>query len=987
MNSALLPALSRSLLVCFALLVPVPVTAAAQGLVAGEVSGHVSNAATGAYLEGAEVEMVGAALRAFTDREGRFTLRETPVGAQRVRISYSGLDEKTIELDLVAGTPGRVDVELAESVHRLATFVVTGEREGDAASLARQRAASNLVNVVAMDSFGNVADGNLGNFFQRLTGVGVVKEAGEIVGIGLRGTPSHLNAVTIDGAQWASANAGSTPLGPNPGNADRAQQIDHIPAELFKEVEVFKANTPDRPANSLGGGANLVTRSAFDVKRRVITYRAGINLNTYRSGFDRHGPTAALTFLDTLGAERRFGVSLSASYSRSINIRDRIQMTHGQLEDDRKTLARTLNDVTARDRIGLGGKLEYRTSGDARFYLSGNYYYHTVDTDRVDWRANDSASGRIADYVRVSRAQLEAGVQPRTTANQTASIAPGFSSTFTEMLNANWANQRAIEKRRTRGHKIELGGEKAWGEAKLTAHASYSPAASNNNFKGFTTTLPGIGMSIDNSRDASRPVYTQTYGPSVAAGSDFRLYTGEWFEQPDRTANTIAEFRSDYERPLALAGVRVTGKAGIAFRTQDYWRFNSWRPRWNYVGADGVAGRTPAGTNDDNLRQFVLPAPGYGLFNGRYPERDLLDARAVETLFRGSPQLFAPIGGSVTNFGLPAAGNEEVSAAYALGRTRWGNLAVLGGVRVERAEYRGVGRNTDPRNAGVVLAEREADHQELFPSLHLRYEVRRNLLLRASYSTSSSRPPFSALVPITTVSYNTTTGFGQVSRNNPSLQPNYSRNYDVSAEYYLEPAGVFSVGWFHKDVRDFIAQLSDIVPEGPGNGFDGQYAGFDLVTNSNLGLATITGVEFNYSQRFRRLPRPFDGFTLMANYTRLSAVGQFNEGWSQLPQFISRSGNVVLRYEWLKWAASVTHNYTGPFIRSYNANRALVPQVTADPTTDLNLQFRWRQGATFFVDYLNVFNHSPDWYSLQPHRVDMSEVYGPRLNVGVSGRF
>ena len=972
----------------FFLLAATPGVVFAAAAAGGEVAGRVSNAATGGYLEGAEVWIAGTSLQALTLRDGSFNLREVPAGGQRVRVAYTGLEEKTLEVAVAPGGTVRLDIELTDAVHRLATFVVTGEREGDAASITKQRQAPTGVNVVSVDSFGNVADGNLGNFFQRLTGVGVVKEAGEIVGVGLRGTPAHLNAVTIDGAQWASANAGSGPLGPNPGNADRAQQIDHIPAELFKEVEVFKANTPDRPANSLGGGANLVTRSAFDLKRRVITYRAGINYNNYRSGFDRYGPTAALTLVDTLGTARKFGLSMSASYSRSINIRDRIQTTHEQLEDDRKTLARTLNDVSARDRIGLGGKLEFQAGGSARFYLSSNYYYQTLDMDRIDWRATDSAAGRIADYARVSRAQIEAGVQPRNTTNQTASIAPGFTSTFTEMLNANWINQGAIEKRRNRGHKIELGGEQTWGDAKLTAHASYSSAASNNNFKGFTTTLPRIGMSIDTSRDARRPVYTQTYGPSVAAGSDFRLYTGEWHEQPgDRTANTITELRSDYERSLALAGVRVTGKAGVAFRAQDYWRFNSWRPRWNYVGADGVAGRTPAGNNDDNLQQFVLSAPGYGLFNGRYPERDALDTRAVEALFRRSPQLFAPIGGSVTNIGLPAAGNEEVSAAYALGRTRWGNLAVLGGVRVERTEYRGVGRNTDPRNTGVVLAEREADHQDLFPSLHLRYEMRRNLLLRASYSTSSSRPPFSALVPITTVSYNTTTGFGQVSRNSPGLKPNYSENYDVSAEYYLEPAGVFSVGWFHKDVRDFITQLRDVIPEGPNNGFDGQYAGFDLVTNTNLGSATISGVEFNYSQRFRQLPKPFDGFTLMANYTKLRAVGQFNEGWSELPQFISRSGNAVLRYEWRKWAGSVTHNYTGPFIRSYNANRALVPQVTADPTTDLNIQFRWRQGVTFFVDYLNIFNHSPDWYSLRPHRVDMSEVYGPRLNVGVSGRF
>ena len=93
-------------------------------------------------------------------------------------------------------------------------------------------------------------------------------------------------SVTLDGTRTAGATTGFSPQG------DRAPLIDQVPSELIKEIEITKGNTPDQSADSLGGTVNLVTKSAFDFKQRVITYRLGLNLNTYRDGDfvrDDHG--------------------------------------------------------------------------------------------------------------------------------------------------------------------------------------------------------------------------------------------------------------------------------------------------------------------------------------------------------------------------------------------------------------------------------------------------------------------------------------------------------------------------------------------------------------------------------------------------------------------------------------------------------------------------------------------------------------------------
>lgn len=36
---------------------------------------------------------------------------------------------------------------------------------------------------------------------------------------------------------------------------------------------------------------------------------------------------------------------------------------------------------------------------------------------------------------------------------------------------------------------------------------------------------------------------------------------------------------------------------------------------------------------------------------------------------------------------------------------------------------------------------------------------------------------------------------------------------------------------------------------------------------------------------------------------------------------------------------------------------------------------------------VNIFNRAPSWYTVSANRRKMSEVYGARLSMGVSGRF
>jgi iron complex outermembrane recepter protein len=402
-------------------------------------------------------------------------------------------------------------------------------------------------------------------------------------------------------------------------------------------------------------------------------------------------------------------------------------------------------------------------------------------------------------------------------------------------------------------------------------------------------------------------------------------------------------------------------------------------------------------TNDDGIAQFRLGAPSYGLFNNRYPQLDWLDAYGFDRYFAANPRFFQANGTSVSYYPPKNIINETVRAGYGQTRFSQGRLTLLGGVRYEATRVRAQGRLNDTGNPTDRAIKTAGDYAKLFPSIHGRFEARRNLIGRLSYSTSSARPRISDIVPTTSVSYTPTAfGRGLVTQANPSLKPQYSKNYDAAVEYYFEPAGVFSAGWFHKEISDFISNRSPnpIIGTGSENGFDGRYAGFELATKTNLNRAIIQGWEFNYIQRLTGLPGLLKNFSLYGNYTRLrtssspdvpSAPGTVPN--TSLVDFAPFTYNVGLNYDSHRLGARVEYHFKSRLKTGNNANPMLVQYMSPDATIDVNVNYRLRTNLTVFVDVINLFNESPYVYIGNTSRRQINEVYGTKVNAGLSGRF
>ena len=229
---------------------------------------------------------------------------------------------------------------------------------------------------------------------------------------------------------------------------------------------------------------------------------------------------------------------------------------------------------------------------------------------------------------------------------------------------------------------------------------------------------------------------------------------------------------------------------------------------------------------------------------------------------------------------------------------------------------------------------------------------------------------------------------------NPDLRPQQVKNYDLSLEYYFEPAGYASVGLFRKDIRDFIyGSTGALIGGGPNNGFDGDYEGYQVTTDTNGGSARVQGIELAYNQRFTWLPGAWNGLSLSLNYTRLKSLGNYTatgstQSGAELPGFMPETFNGSVSYAHRAWEAQIKYTYRAQNLRDYNTNPLLRVYYYSKKNVDLNLKYKWHPRLTLFADVINVFDDPiANAFVFVKQRVRLNQIFTPAIKAGLTGRF
>jgi iron complex outermembrane receptor protein len=217
-----------------------------------------------------------------------------------------------------------------------------------------------------------------------------------------------------------------------------------------------------------------------------------------------------------------------------------------------------------------------------------------------------------------------------------------------------------------------------------------------------------------------------------------------------------------------------------------------------------------------------------------------------------------------------------------------------------------------------------------------------------------------------------------VTVNNPALLPQMAKNWDVTLEYYFEPVGSLSVGWFHKTINDYIVSgiNGGVIPGGNDNGYNGDYAGFTRLTTANTGTAIVQGWEFSYQQQFTFLPGLLRGLSGSLNYTHLDTRGNFGgtlyRRTGQVAGFIPDAANASLSWRYRRFSTRLLYNFTGAHITSYSAT---------SPALQL------RPEVSFTLDIANLFNEPQRFYVGNAARMQSTIINFVTITGGISGRF
>jgi TonB-dependent receptor len=916
------PVLASILICLFALN-----TGLAQTSEAGALRGVVTNEATGAFVEGAEVTLEATPARTdITDSQGRFFIGGVAPGSYRLRVVSAGSAILDSTATLPAGATQNLNLSLKSDIVRLEPLMVTAQAEGQAQSLNLQRNAENIRNVVSEDALANSRLGEVGEILQSMSGIYLEASTHQPVRPVIRGLSSDFNSVTYDGVR----------IGTWQGTRDA--QVGTFPAENLSRVEVMKSVTPDQEGDAIGGSINLVSKRAFDLQARQIKVGAGVSYSNQLQNWDKQ---VSLDYGDRFGREKRLGVFSSINYYRTDRAYHNVAQTYQVNAADVYNIATT----TLLDRIEEGSwKLKYTGSVDFKlseatvFSLRGIY-------------SNDRRY--LADFRSVYRPGARTNVTPDSaTAN-----------------NGRVDVDRPYREPETINYQIALNVEHTRDLWKLDSTLGFN-RISNTYSETITPLMSfnGVNMAYDRS-DRDHPLFTVTNG--VDLSDPARLSHREIARTQFNSRNLGYNFSVNARRDLLNLPFKAYVKTGTRLKYSDWRQDTGDHGWWNYTGPMTPAQFATPYSNDRFMRQSNgrVRMPGttvdierfIDVFHTRRNEFTRQDNRSDIRIAQEN-----------------SSWQEGVYAAYAMGSARFGNLHVVTGARFERTEFTGNSNEVDAPGgilAGVTRVRTTSESDNFLPGINFTYAFSPRLLLRGAVTKTIARPNQQFLLPVRTVDDTDL----EVTDGNPNLGVTESVNYDLSLEYYLKPLGVVSVGAFQKEIDGFYFDQTETVQSG-------EFAGYQL-TRPGLGKGgRIQGVELELQKRLTFLPGLLSGLGIGTNYTFIDAEGTFPNRAQKLP-FIDtarRIGNVNVFYARGPLDLRAFLNYRGPYLTGVGARPAL--DVYEDERTTLSFfaKYRLNKRTILNLDVNNITDSAKRSYQGNSSNPRSVRYYDWAVNFRVS---
>jgi iron complex outermembrane recepter protein len=987
----------------------------------GTITGRVFNPATGEYVRNAEVRLQGSDRTAATESDGTFRLDNVPAGQATIAVSYTGYQTATETLTVAAGQTATREINIRSSLPRagdtvqLGEFVVSSEREGNAKAIMAQKRNMNITTSVASDIFGDVSEGNVGEFLKFLPGVDVEYQDAETRGPRLGGLSPEYVGVTMDGAKMASADAlGSYNGFINAPDAGRSMGFEQLSINSIESIEISRTISADMDADSPAGNINLKTKRGFDRKGRRIDWQfslTGVSDDFKWGRTTRPGdhanhlvrPTVQLGYSEAL-LNQRVGVAFGFSQSKVLVEQQSVTHTFSRTPGDARPLVLTgltfgdgpkfidrdtysLNmDFKASPRLVLSMSTMYNTFSGATFSRQIVFTAATANANVNTGRATVLGNGLTeirtnGAAANTARAVSINGGQNFDKKTDTITFIPKFEYTLNRLL--------------------------------IDGGATYSK--SHNDYQSLpdsirthtTNDLTGVDFTATRADyNSAEWTVVQTAGPDWANLANYanpRVSTNE--DRGEIVKIYEASLNARYQLPFEhTTFLKVGAKINEQYRSS-YNRNNA--NAFSYIGPGGNT-VSPTGTIGTNgsFANFVSPrldatqrGPEVALNVANMPRHP--DRQELARAYMQHPEWFAVVG-TVANYYTSYYGNtrdfkQSVPALYLMGNTRIQKWQFQGGLRWEQTET--ISKEYDPIPAAQVIArgfavdanrrattkagidyqygsrprvKRKGEYDDFFPSFSGKYSVNPNLQAQFGYSHAISRPPISVLSGVWSI--NDTATPPTVSAPNPNLLPERSDNYVARVAYYFEPVGSFTFLVQQNEIKNvrttYVYTAEEFGVDDPA------YAGYEFFSTINgAQLFRYRNMELGYTQQLSFLPGAFRNTHLNLSYSR-SYANQRRPGL--IPHKFS--GSVA----WNVWRMNL--RLSGIWQDDAQWTSTIDRFQRHNIKFDLNATMRLSNRLSLFAQGRNILNEPRTTYDPVPG-TNLPPVLQGMFNYGVSWVF
>ena len=952
----------------------------------------------------------------------------------------------------LAAQPALAQEAAAADEPQAGDIVVTGIRASLQKSLRTKRDAVGVVDAISAEEMGKFPDTNLAESLQRITGVSIDRNSGEGSKVTVRGFGPDFNLVLLNGRQMPASGLGSCCEAP----ASRSFDFANLAAEGIAGVEVYKSGRANLSTGGIGSVINIITPRPLDrpgfqgslgVKGVVDHSFEGKQITPEISGI------VSQTFNDDT-----IGILISGSYQkRKASL---AQFNAGWREG---YLGNENNwgslPVDANDWRGNYAQVTNHPKPTDVYQVAQNAGYDFTDIQRE--RINGQAVLQIRPTETLTMV-LDYTYSQNTIDARTNSIGVWFNHNNTT---SSWTNGPAAG---ANFYSEAFGA----GEGKdLAITGALAKNRSINKSIGFNTRWKGDGglrFEFDAHHSTAESKPTSPYGSNIAVGSaifgvrnqtvDFttpmpvisvNLYPGsELLAQNIRPSGNA--FRNAYMKDrideVALRG-GYDFDSGI-IDSLDFgmtYTDNKVRSAYGFIQSDSWGGTLTAAQTPDSLYTLTnLPGRLAGMpgSNGTniIPNYFQIDTVGLINLLQSTIGVCSsPYTGSaepgtcLAKFQADRRISEQTLAPYAqvlfgfdLGSAP---THLRAGLRYESTDINSSALVPVPNRTSMVsfneigltyagqtdFTTLKGHYDNWLPAIDFDISPMSGVKLRASYSHTLTRPDYASLQGGIQVNQPLRPGGGSTaSSGNPGLLPYKSKNIDASAEFYYGRDSYFSIGYFHKNVSNFIGNETVQEPlfglTNPGQGAiflaarsalganaaftDNLGAGGMPSANSILGYVIAnypTAVSYNGATPVGIIGQPGDplvqftttrpgnsdrvaklsgwefavqhtlgqtGFGAILNYTIVNSDTRFDNTLRYTAtQFavngVSDSANAVVFYDKNGFQARVAYNWRDSFLAGYGFDPFY---VDAYGQFDVSASWEIKKGYTVFVEGINVTN-------------------------------